>query len=230
MGINGKAGHGRGNNRKKHFRRRENDSDLWQKGNFTGWESNRQVAGTRPEAGGESGKTPGRASENESNKNIVHKKAQDRGERAPYIERPKWTPPKMRTDPVPVSDCHWCGKPIRDISSAIADKDSGAPVHFDCVISRITFGEKLEKGEVVTYIGGGRFGIICFDGSALPNKDSNAKLPGNSQNTGRQDPDRRQGAPQAGNSDFIIKKIIEWEDKDKRAEWRSAICDHYSVT
>jgi hypothetical protein len=29
---------------------------------------------------------------------------------------------------------------------------------------------------------------------------------------------------------FTIRKILEWENKDERAEWRSQISDHYSVT
>jgi hypothetical protein len=29
---------------------------------------------------------------------------------------------------------------------------------------------------------------------------------------------------------FKIKKILEWEDKENRAEWRKTICDHYSLT
>lgn len=225
MGINGKAGHGRGNNRKRPFRRRENDGEAWQKGNFTGWESNHQTAGKWAETGNEHGKAQGRAPENQGNKNTAHKK--NAGERAPYFERPKWVPPKVKTDPLPVSNCAWCGKPIRDISSAIADKDTGAPVHFDCVISRITFGEKLEKGETVTYIGGGRFGIVSFD-SSLQQKESGAKVQGGMQAAGRQDPDRKFTGPPATGRDFIIKKIIEWEDLDKRAEWRSLICNLFS--
>jgi hypothetical protein len=230
MGINGKAGHGRGNNRKRPFRRRENDNEVWQKGNFAGWESNRQVAAKRPETGDDQGKVSGRASESHGGKNTAHKKSGDRGERASYFERPKWMPPKMKLEPLPVSDCAWCGKPIRDISSAIADKDSGAPVHFDCVISRITFGERLEKGETVTYIGGGRFGIVSFGSPISQNKDPHAKSSGGFQGTGRQDSDRRLAAPPVPGRDFTIKKIIEWENKEKRAEWRSAICEHYSVT
>jgi hypothetical protein len=77
-------------------------------------------------------------------------------------------------------------------------------VHFDCVTARIAGGEVLEKDEVVTYIGGGRFGIVCFDEQDSSNK--------------------------TGSGNFKIKKIIEWENKDKRAEWRSVICEHYSVT
>ena len=233
MGINGKAGHGRGNNRKRPHKRRENDNEVWQKGNYSGWESNRQVTSRRSEMGGEQGKASGRISEQQAGKSSNHKRNGERGERTPYFERPKWIPPKMNTDPLPVSDCPWCGKPIRDMSSAIADKDTGAPVHFDCVVSRITFGEKLEKGDTVTYIGGGRFGIISFDGSSMhtkdSNKDSNAKPQGNQQASGRQEPDRKPSASSQTNRDFIIKKIIEWESNGSRADWRSAICDHFSV-
>jgi hypothetical protein len=100
--------------------------------------------------------------------------------------------------------------------SAIADKDSGVPVHFDCVSARIAFGEKLEKGESIAYIGGGRFGIVSFGNSA-----GKTGMPQES----RQD----RSSPQAGR-DFTIRKIIEWEKMDKRAEWRSLICEHFSVT
>ena len=226
MGINGKAGHGRGNNRRRSSKRRENDNEVWQKINISGWESNNQPAAKRPEAGSEQVKTSGRNSDFPGNKNSGYRKGGDRGS---FYERPKWTPPKMKTEPLPVSDCPWCGKPIRDMSSAIADKDTGAPVHFDCVISRITFGEKLEKGDTVTYIGGGRFGIICFGNSFIGNKEPHAKSQGNQQAAGRQEQDRKFSASPAANRDFIIKKIIEWENKDNRAEWRSVICDHYSV-
>jgi hypothetical protein len=101
--------------------------------------------------------------------------------------------------------------------SAIADKDTGVPVHFDCVSARIAFGEKLEKGETVAYIGGGRFGIVSFGGSAQGK-------------TGAPQENRQErNSPQAAR-DFSIRKIIEWEKMDKRAEWRSLICEHYSVT
>jgi len=117
----------------------------------------------------------------------------------------------MNTEPLPVPDCPWCGKPIRDLSQAIADKNTGTPVHFECVTARLAEDERLEKGDTISYIGGGRFGIVCFGGEINP-KDS---------------PDR---PSLSGRHDFKIKKIIEWENKDTRAEWRSVICDHYSVT
>jgi hypothetical protein len=114
-------------------------------------------------------------------------------------ERPKWTAPKNSMEPLPAPDCPWCGKPIKDISSAISDRESGVPVHFDCAIARIAEGEILEKGDAVAYIGGGRFGIVHFNS------------PHDIQ-------------------PFSIKKILEWENKENRAEWRKDISEHFSIT
>jgi hypothetical protein len=35
-------------------------------------------------------------------------------------------------------------------------------VHFDCVLARLMEGEMLERGDTITYIGGGRFGVVHF--------------------------------------------------------------------
>lgn len=83
--------------------------------------------------------------------------------RGGLYERPRWTPPVVPSQPMPVPDCPWCGKPIKDLSAAVADKVSGEPVHFDCVIARISEGEILKTGDVISYIGGGRFGIIHYN-------------------------------------------------------------------
>jgi hypothetical protein len=122
------------------------------------------------------------------------------------FERPKWTPPKPPAEPLPSLVCPWCGKPIKDIASAMTDKDSGVPVHFDCVLARLAQGENFERGEAIAYIGGGRFAVVCFNSR--------------SEFSGRGAEHRK----------FSIKKIFEWENKDNRAAWRSAVCDHYSVT
>jgi hypothetical protein len=45
---------------------------------------------------------------------------------------------------------------------ALTDKASGAAVHFDCVIARLAENETLDRGDAVTYIGGGRFGVVHF--------------------------------------------------------------------
>jgi len=77
-------------------------------------------------------------------------------------ERPKWTTPELPANPITTPDCPWCGKKINDITTSISDKDTGLPVHFDCVLARIAETEKLEANDSVCYIGGGRFGIIHY--------------------------------------------------------------------
>jgi hypothetical protein len=162
---------GKGNNRRRPFRRRERDNESWAR----------------------DGKKKDDRFQYDKNRGIIH-------------ERPKWTPPKMSTEPIPAPDCSYCGKPIRDISTAIQDTASDRAIHFDCVIEKIAKQEPLEKGDAVTYIGGGRFGIVHFN------------HPGGSQ--GRSGDLRN----------FTIKKIFEWENKEHRAEWRKIIADHYSIT
>ncbi|MDR1638025.1 MAG: hypothetical protein LBR93_11905 [Treponema sp.] len=84
------------------------------------------------------------------------------GKAEPFFDRPRWAPPQLPAEPIPVPNCPLCGKPIRDISAAITDRLSGVPVHFDCAITRIAEGENLEAGDTITYIGGGRFGVLHF--------------------------------------------------------------------
>ena len=83
--------------------------------------------------------------------------------RGGLYDRPKWTPPKPPAFSMPQEHCSWCDKPIKDITAAICDPDTGKPVHFDCVVNRIIEREMLESGDTVSYIGGGRFGIIHFN-------------------------------------------------------------------
>ncbi|MCL2809948.1 MAG: hypothetical protein FWD24_07815 [Treponema sp.] len=78
-------------------------------------------------------------------------------------ERPQWTAPELPVNPMTTPDCPWCGKPIKDIATAICDKDTGLPVHFDCVLARITELEKLEMNDGICYIGGGRFGVVHYN-------------------------------------------------------------------
>jgi len=118
----------------------------------------------------------------------------------PY-ERPRWIAPKLNTDPLPVPNCIHCGQPITDLSAALTDKNGGT-VHFDCVMAELSKREELEEGDVLSYVGGGRFGIVRF-ASPAERKSQRA---------------------------FTIKRILEWEDKDQRAEWRDIIADHYSIT
>ena len=77
-------------------------------------------------------------------------------------ERPKWSAPSVSSEPLPSHDCLLCGKPIKDLSTAITDKNSGQPVHFDCIIDSISERETLDDGDIVAYLGGGRFGIVHY--------------------------------------------------------------------
>jgi hypothetical protein len=78
-------------------------------------------------------------------------------------DRPKWTPPALSKEPIPAPLCPLCGKPIEELASAINDKISGEAAHFDCVRGKIAALESLGKNDELSYIGGGRFGVISFD-------------------------------------------------------------------
>jgi len=82
---------------------------------------------------------------------------------SPVRDRPQWTAPVLPANPINTPDCPWCEKPIKDITTAICDKETGRPVHFDCVIARITEMENLEPNDGICYIGGGRFGIVHYN-------------------------------------------------------------------
>ncbi|MBP5283613.1 MAG: hypothetical protein J6Y93_02985 [Treponema sp.] len=59
--------------------------------------------------------------------------------------------------------CEICGEPITEISSAINNRGSGNPVHFDCVLAKLNESEKPGPNERVTYIGNGRFAVLHFE-------------------------------------------------------------------
>jgi hypothetical protein len=122
----------------------------------------------------------------------------------------RWAPPKYNTDPLPSPDCAFCGKPITDIYSALTDKQTGEPVHFDCVVAKLSEYESLDQGDVISYIGGGRFGVVHFSDPASPGTPG---IPG-----------------EVPGKKFTIKKIVEWEETEHRADWRNTIADHYSIT
>ena len=103
----------------------------------------------------------------------------------------------IRTFKMNTPECPMCGKPIVELGSALADKETGVPVHFDCVLDQLQKTENLAPDQKIVYIGQGRFGIVVF--------------------------------PQPHDSrNFSIQKIIEWEPRDKKFEWRTEIAGLYS--
>jgi hypothetical protein len=91
----------------------------------------------------------------------------------PLHKRPKWTPVKLLTDPIPTPVCPYCNKSIKELAQAFTDKNSGEAIHFDCVRERLANSQILEKGENITYIGGGRFGVVYL---AIPNSMRTFKI------------------------------------------------------
>ena len=59
--------------------------------------------------------------------------------------------------------CPKCGQPITDIASAIADKSTGQPLHFDCVLNQVKQSEPTGENEKVAYIGQGRFAVLQYE-------------------------------------------------------------------
>jgi len=88
----------------------------------------------------------------------------------PPVARLKWAPPEPPALDVPQAACILCEKPIKEFATAVCDPTTGKPAHFDCTLSKIAERERLEKGDAVGYIGGGRFGIIHFINPQNPRK------------------------------------------------------------
>ncbi len=59
--------------------------------------------------------------------------------------------------------CEICGKPIDDIDTALANRGSGNPVHFDCVHAKLAESELIGQNDKLTYIGQGKFAILHFE-------------------------------------------------------------------
>ncbi len=93
--------------------------------------------------------------------------------------------------------CPYCNQPITDIASAMADKASGKPIHFDCALEKVRENEPVGENEKIAYIGQGRFAVLFFENPR----------------------DQRK---------FSIKKIIEWETRDQKSDWRDELSGLYS--
>jgi hypothetical protein len=112
-----------------------------------------------------------------------------RDQQAERRERDEPIPSEPKTPPPP---CPACGKPVYEINSAIAERESGLPAHFDCIITRLIEQEKPAPTERVIYLGAGAFALI-------------------------------EVGPTPNMTKFTIKKRIQYEDKEKKLEWRKAL-------
>ena len=63
----------------------------------------------------------------------------------------------------PSAICEKCGKEIKDLNTALSDKNTGNPIHFDCILEFIKNTEEIKENEEVIYIGNGNFAIVTFE-------------------------------------------------------------------
>ncbi len=63
--------------------------------------------------------------------------------------------------------CELCGKsiPSEDMDSALSNRETGNPAHFDCVLNQVSERERLGNGERIAYIGQGKFAVLYFANS-----------------------------------------------------------------
>lgn len=73
----------------------------------------------------------------------------------PQVQKPRIEHPKRES-----KVCKVCGKPIFDLAGALAAREDGEPIHFDCAIEILAKEEKLAEDEKLIYIGSGQFGVV----------------------------------------------------------------------
>lgn len=73
-------------------------------------------------------------------------------------QKPK---PQAERPPQELKICAVCGKPIFDLTGAVASREDGEPIHFDCALEILSKEEKLTPDEKLVYIGSGFFGVCA---------------------------------------------------------------------
>jgi hypothetical protein len=86
--------------------------------------------------------------------------------------------------------CPICQKPVRELRSAIAHRETQGPSHFDCILRILREENSLSESEKICYLGNGSFGIVQF-----------RNLPGSTPR-------------------FFVRKRIQYEKTDPIPDWR----------
>jgi hypothetical protein len=73
--------------------------------------------------------------------------------------------------------CPICKKPVRELSSALSYRETGAPAHFDCVLKEIKESLELAPQDRLCYLGGGTFGVLQFKSSGSGKFTIKKKIP-----------------------------------------------------
>ena len=58
--------------------------------------------------------------------------------------------------------CPVCQKPVRELASAIAHRETGGPAHFDCILKLLRDEHHPGENEKICYLGNGSFGVVQF--------------------------------------------------------------------
>jgi hypothetical protein len=72
--------------------------------------------------------------------------------------------------PMVFPDCPVCGKPVRELASALTHRVSRVPAHFDCVVRELRDSNEINPQEKLCYLGGGTFGILEFRPAGGPSR------------------------------------------------------------
>jgi hypothetical protein len=107
----------------------------------------------------ESNNNPPKAGNGKSHNHHVRRRksprpATQRGANASSSQKPQAERP-----PQELKICAVCGKPIFDLTGAVASREDGEPIHFDCALEILSKEEKLASDEKLVYIGSGCFGV-----------------------------------------------------------------------
>lgn len=117
--------------------------------------------GGAAQKGGGRGKPAGRDKADVAGRDISGRVEQRRDRRPEVRQEPRIELPPLPKLPTPL--CPRCGEPIQDVTSALSDKATGTPMHFDCVLSFLQGAENLGANEKIVYIGQGRFAVMFFE-------------------------------------------------------------------
>lgn len=107
-----------------------------------------------------------RRHKNPGSKTAPNSQREAQNPRESRSERPERSEKRVEMPPLPklpTLTCVKCGEPIQDSTSALVDKGSGGPIHFDCVIAFLQGAENLGLNEKIVYIGQGRFAVMFFE-------------------------------------------------------------------
>jgi hypothetical protein len=59
--------------------------------------------------------------------------------------------------------CPHCNAPIDLLATALLDRKTGEPIHFECALDILATEERCSSSERIAYIGNGKFAVVLED-------------------------------------------------------------------